>query len=105
MNDDLPTPAQPGEELRKLRQEIGEMVRAEAEQWVYSDELDPDWPPSAKVYKRLYRKGSPDDLLNRYTGKHVETKVCSQCQKELPFKVFLIERNGEPSQMAYCNEC
>ncbi len=49
--------------------------------------------------------GSQDDLLNRYPGKRLETKVCSQCQKELPFKLFLIERNGEPSQMAYCNEC
>ena len=52
----LPPPCRPGEEVEQLRREIGEMVRAEEEQWEHSKELDPNWPPSAKVYKRIRRK-------------------------------------------------
>jgi TubC N-terminal docking domain len=52
----LPAPARPGEELATLRREIGDMARAEEAQWIHSNELDPAWPPSAKVYKRLHRK-------------------------------------------------
>jgi DNA primase len=48
--------ARAGCELEQLRHEIGELVRAEEEQWELSDELDPAWPPSAGVRKRLRRK-------------------------------------------------
>jgi hypothetical protein len=64
----LPIPLS-GEELADLRREIGKMVRAEEAQWEHSNELDPAWPPSANVYKRLYRKGGL-------------TVMCEHCQQE-----------------------
>lgn len=43
-------------EVEPRRKEIGRLVREEAAQWEYSTDLDPAWPPSAKVYQRLQRK-------------------------------------------------
>ena len=55
----LPTPACPGPELEALRKEIGELARAEEAMWELSDELDPNWPPSSGVRKRIRRKEAP----------------------------------------------
>jgi hypothetical protein len=51
--------APPQSDEEQLRREIGELARAEEEKWELSDELDPAWPPSAKVYKRIRRKELP----------------------------------------------
>jgi len=50
-------PDRPVFDVAALRAEIGRMVREEEARWEYSTtELDPRWPPSAKVYKRLRLK-------------------------------------------------
>lgn len=52
----LPTPASPGEELEQLRHAIAEQALAEEAHWELSDELDPRWPPSLGIRKRLSTK-------------------------------------------------
>jgi len=49
-------PARPVIDVAALRTEIGQLARAEDARWEYSNELDPRWPLSAKVYKRLRLK-------------------------------------------------
>jgi len=44
-------------------------------------------------------------ILDRYASPHDETKTCSQCNHELPFEMFLIDRSGRVRQMAYCIGC
>lgn len=43
-------------QVEPRRKEIARLVLEESLEWEYSKELDPRWPPSKKIYKRLQRK-------------------------------------------------
>ncbi len=52
----LPEHAKLGAEVKQPRCKIGEMAHTEEEQWELSESLDPRWPPSMGVDKRISRK-------------------------------------------------
>src|SRR6266566_96136 len=59
------------------------------------------------LYPLLKERRHPNmaTLAERYTFPHEDTDTCSQCLKTFPFELFLIERNGRVSKMAYCTLC